>query len=1281
MSKQSIRNKAEIASVPRWLILGPFPGSMATPNLEDAIRNEASLLPTPGQMDVGRAWQVWAGNPVNFLDPQLGFAQTETCFAYALTYVYVPAMEKVELMAGSDDGIAIWVNRKIVHFNNAWRSMALNQDVVPATLEQGWNALLVKVSQGNGEWVFNLQISRKAPSGGMKFTLNRTIIGLRTRAGKGADTLALMSSFEKSRLIGAPDGWALQMRFQLFNDSARRADRLNVAVVDASGQPCGKISLPSLKPFGSLETTIALSADKLFRALAENGKVRMCANATLGSAELDIGSESMTALFVNAMAGIDVSVSDGFFVVPKCFRGQSAILEVQSQKEMHNRILASPAQRVWRDIPAKETASGRVNLKLDVPPAIADPVRRLTFGGPSLRDMVKRAQCLIMDLKAGSSEADRKAIQGLRALAEGNFSATARAMQDVYRALAENLPDRSGQQITLVGHAHIDMNWLWDTAETKKVTHDTFRQVLVFMKEFPQFTFSQSQASTYQFIERLDPPMFEQIRHYVKEGRWELLGGMIDEGDTNLAGGEALARTLLSGQRYFLSRFGKMAVVGWLPDNFGHIAQLPQMLRLAGMSAFYGHRCQPKEGPHIWEGADGTRVINYSTPTYNGEITSNLHLVPEQYDPEHKKLLWVYGVGDHGGGPTRHDITRAVFYNTVPGFPKIRFGTAAQFFESLKDDTKDYPVYRGERQYIYEGCYTSIARIKTGNRRCENMLYIAELLNALMAIYGHVYPRQLLAEAWHTVAFHQFHDILCGSAVHESNETSIAAYHMALDKAEEARYSAMRFLAANVPTDPGRGQPVVVFNPCPMLRTDVAEVELFSYHVPPTARLNEWSDWLMGMPESGMKAKHISPLDIGHGPLATLAMTDQNGRPVDAQIIAGKRFPNGWRMKVRFLSTNMPACGWRVFYAKPAEPGVPTNSALKVKGTTIETPWLKVQVDPRTGHVTRIYDKHCRKEVLARGAKGNVLKIYMEKPHGMSAWNLGPISQVHTLDKAEQVRVTESGPVRATIEVWRKWNRSLFIQRIHVYRDLPRVEFEIEAHWFEQGGPTVDSPMLRVAFPVNIKKGRFFCDTPFAAVERPIDGREVPAQKWVDLSNAAGGVVLLNDSKYGHRCDGNVLEITLLRASYEPDPYPDQGPHTIRYAILPHAGEWRKAQTAREGLCFNAPMPAIETPPNQRGRLPEAGGLMSLSPDNIQLSGVKRAEDDNSLIVRFYESSGKATMAALTLPRPIRSVKRVNLLEQPLASVSPAEVKGNTIRVAVRPHEIVTLKVRIGAQK
>ena len=631
-------------------------------------------------------------------------------------------------------------------------------------------------------------------------------------------------------------------------------------------------------------------------------------------------------------------------------------------------------------------------------------------------------------------------------------------------------------------------------------------------------------------------------------------------------------------------------------------------------------------------------------------------------------------MGDHGGGPTRRDITRALFYATVPTFPRITFGTAAGFFASLEEDRQDYPVYKGELQYVFEGCYTSIARIKEGNRRCENALFAADMLSAFTAALGHAYPKAALDAAWYTVAFNQFHDILCGSAVHASNRESIAAYDLALERAHDVRYSALRHLAARVPAQAGQGQPLLVFNPQPLERTDIVEAELFTYTLPPSVRVSGWGE--IGAPEAWMKQKRVEALDVGQGPYATLAVADAEGNAVDAQIVAGHAFPNGFRLKVRFLASAMPPCGWRLFYAKAEQEAVPVEQTLLVNGTTIDTPFLTVKVNAKSGHVTRIFDKQRRKEVLPRGEKANLLKIYLEQPHGMSAWNLGPISEVITLDEAELVRVTEHGPVRATIEVWRRWRSSLFVQRIFVYRDLPRVEFELEAHWFERGGPEVDAPMLRVAFPLNVKKGVFTCETPYAAVARPATGQEVPAQRWIDLSSTDGGAALLNEGKYGHRCEGNVLETTLLRASYDPDPYPDQGPHTIRYALLPHAGDWRAAGVDQAGQAYNLKLLALETPPAPDGELAASGSLLALTPSSVQLSTVKCAEDGDGLIIRCCEMHGKAVEAILTLSHPITAADRVNLLEQPLPDAPAPVLEGNTVRVAVRPHEVVTVKIR-----
>ncbi len=1269
-------SSTEVLYVPRWLMLASFPSSTTDPTLKDTIPNEAMLMPSPGQVTEGRAWQVVAENPIDFLDPKLKLKPTERCFGYAFSYVYVADNEKVEILCGSDDGIAIWVNGVNVHFNDCYRGVVLDNDVVPTTLRKGWNALLLKISQGNGDWGFVLRIRRLAPKGRMTFSLSRAATKLgRGEAGASAG-LTLAPNTEHLRPLSRDGELWLTLETSIFSDAARRANELTLCVADAQGTIYGETPLEPLDQFESMNASVLLPVNSVFPALAAGQALSLETRSSLGVTKVDLGAELQLAMLLDAMGGLALTEAGGGDI-PTSYRGQSALLEARSQYEltMQGQTVAAHPLCAARAYTPAETATGKLDLTLALPDELRDPVYQLYFGDEHLRMLLAQLRFVSRDLSANPAAAQRAIASGMDALAAGDFPAAVHALDEVLAALASSLPDHSRQQITLVGHAHIDMNWLWNMAETRQLTHDTFRQVLEFMEEFPQFTFSQSQASTYRFIEELDPVMFERIRARVQEGRWELLGGMVDESDTNLSGGEALARTLLLGQRYFLSHFGKIARVGWLPDDFGHIAQLPQLLTLSGMSAFYGVRCMPKQGPFLWEGTDGSRVINYITPAYGSEVSFKLHTIPTELDPEHGKAMWVYGVGDHGGGPTRRDITRALFYQSIPSLPEVKFGSAAEFFASLQPDTPDYPVFTGELQYIFEGCYSSIARIKEGNRRCENTLFSAELLAAFMNAHGHVYAKDAFHDAWYTVAFNQFHDILCGSAVHESNRESIAAYDLALATADGARYGALRFLAAQVPTKAHAGQPLLVFNPQPVERTDIVEAEIFSYVQPPAVRINGW--WSIGAPELGMKTLPATPVDFGQGPYATLTLTDAEGRSVDAQIVQGNAFPQGYRLKVRFLARDLPPCGWRVFYARPERQALPCEQTLTVKGATVDTPFLTVKVDEKSGHVTRIFDKRSNREVLPRGAKANVLKIYMEKPHGMSAWDLGPIAEVHTLDEAELVRVTEQGPVRVTIEVWRRWRQSLFVQRIFVYRDLPRVEFEVEAHWFERGGPEIDAPMLRVAFPLRVKKGVFTCETPYAALERPTTGREVPAQRWIDLSSPEGGAALLNVGKYGHRCTGSVLETTLLRASYEPDPYPDQGPHHIHYALLPHDGDWRAAGVDLAGQAFNAQLLALETPPAQPGALPQAGSLLALSPATVQLSGVKRAEDDDALIIRCCEMHGVPAEAVLTLPQPVRTAHRVNLLELPLDGAAAPVIEGHTVRVPIRPYEVVTLKVQL----
>jgi alpha-mannosidase len=889
--------------------------------------------------------------------------------------------------------------------------------------------------------------------------------------------------------------------------------------------------------------------------------------------------------------------------------------------------------------------------------------------GPTARAAAQRLQTLLQIWGVTLGQLDATvARDGLKHLGGGDQQGAAAALGRLDEKLHATLPDLGTRTAHLIGHAHIDMNWLWTWPETMQTCHDSFRQVIAFMEEFPDFTFMQSQPSTYKVIEHIDPPLFEKIKKYVHQGRWELGGGMFTEGDTNMSGGEALARTFLLGQNYFLDRFGKQAVTGWLPDNFGHVSQLPQILRLAGCDFFYCHRCPPHRGTFWWESPDGSQVLCYANWGYNGVVNNDLCKDFANLVPDKSRLLHVVGVGDHGGGPTRRDIETAHEMDRTAGLPAVKFTRAEDFFRQSAKDMAGRPTHVGEMQYVFEGCYTSIARVKEGNRRCEAALYSAELLAALRYVQGHTYPAEALRRSWEIVTFNEFHDILCGSAIHEANADAAADYKWAASRAEDVRDQALRALADEVKVKPAKGQPIVVFNPHPRTLTTLVEAEVFSHDPPATAVGASWGDYYGGH----------NVRSAGGAQVPSVLLRDPNGHTVAAQIVWMKLFPPGWRWRVQFRAEDLPPCGYRTYYVDGAQPS-PAAKPVSEKNGTFETDFFRVVIDMTNGEIAGLYDKRTRSELVAKGQRLNRLRVYLEKPHGMTAWSIGPTPQVEDVVQVESVKIVEQGPVRAAVEVVKTWGRSRFIQRTFVYRQYPRVDFELEAHWFEQGSPKVDSPMLRVVFPLAFKEPRFDCHVPFDVARRPTNGQEVPAQQWVDVSTPKAGVALLNQSKYGHSLDKGELRLTLLRSSYDPDIYPDQGLHRIRYALLPHAGTWQ-TNVWDEADVFNKPVLATEPPSLALGKAhatrPEEASFLAVTPANVVLSGVKQAEGDGQIILRLAETHGRTTAVTVTLPAAARRAQRLDLLERPLKGVEAPHIAGRTVKFTLRPHEIATLGVR-----
>ncbi len=848
--------------------------------------------------------------------------------------------------------------------------------------------------------------------------------------------------------------------------------------------------------------------------------------------------------------------------------------------------------------------------------------------------------------------------------------------------------------IQVVGHAHMDMNWLWTYSETMQMCNDNLRQVVAFMNEYPDFTILQSQAAVYNFVEMVDPPLLEQVKKYVKAGRLELAGGMWTEGDMNMSSGEAITRSFLLGQRYFQSRFGKMANIGWLPDNFGHISQMPQILKLAGCDYFYFHRTKPYVGTFWWIAPDSSKVLCYANDTYNGDITPDLKDEINKFSPDKRRILHITGVGDHGGGPTRANIEMVHQLDKTPGYPAVKFTTAGDFFKKASKEMDGRPTHRGEMQFIFEGCYTTVADIKEGNRNSENALYASEFFNTLRWLNGDKYPSEVLHDLWSTVTFNQFHDILPGSAINEANKEAVARYSEVLRKTTELRNNAFRKMADEVKFQTGIGQPVVAYNLQPRNRKAVVEANVYSHEEPVTAKFASWGNYY--------GSKNIKPVDKGQGNVPSVLVRDASGKKYPAQVVWGKSTPPGFTSKVQFIVDNMPADGYKTFYIDMTKPGE-FNELIPFNNNTFETDFFTVKFDMKTGGIISLFDKRSKKEYVREGGQLNTLRISLEDKKGaMKSWGISKFVGQVDVTNASSVKVVENGPVRACVETVKTWGKSRFIERTYIYRSYPRVDYDMEVHWLETGSDTTDSPMLRAVFPISMENSKFYSQVPFDVVERPVDGKingkeapahlrhadaygikaevqdglEVPAQKWVDVTDGNVGIALLNKTKYGHSYSHGDLRITLLRTAGEPDIYPNLGKFNISYSLFPHTGDWKNGVWA-EGEDFNVPVYAAEPPSlalaKAHATRSEEASFFSIDAPGVVLSGMKQAEDGKELIVRLAEVDGKATTVNLKIPVVISSARRLNLVELPLAKAAIPIVNGKTVQIKIRANEIVTL--------
>jgi alpha-mannosidase len=803
--------------------------------------------------------------------------------------------------------------------------------------------------------------------------------------------------------------------------------------------------------------------------------------------------------------------------------------------------------------------------------------------------------------------------------------------EQVKALLSQDEPMMHQYVAHLVGHAHIDFQWLWEWAETIQVCHDTFRQALKFMDEFPGFKFTQSSSGLYAATEGSWPEIFKGIQEQVAKGNWEIVGGRVCEGDENMISAESNASQFLYGQRYFREHFkGKCAVVGWEPDTFGHTWQFPQILQLAGCKYFYFCRAGYHDPLFWWEAPDGTRVLAYNQSAaggwYDGDIT--VDRFQKQFDfadkTGSKDALWVYGVGNHGGGPTRENINTALAYQKLPFAPKIEFSTAGDFFQSLaKYDLSKLPVVKTDMNTPFNcgfnGVWTTNSAVKRWNRDAEAITESAEAIAYFASRFGYAYPAAELRHNWEDICWNHHHDTISGTAFHDSYYRTGPVFERVIASSKQIAQDALSFIAVRVHTD---GDGFIVFNPSGWTRTDLTS--------------------------------YAEPL-----PANSIAVSDHDTEPVQ-QSVDGKQV---------FMVRDIPAFSYRVYHFKQIDKAAPAAVTISSDGTTLENPDFKIVLDPARGVVTSIFDKHAHRESLRAGGNGDRLEIHWENPKDSNAWVIGKIGRIEPLVTPIKPQVTETGPVRVMVAWDRQFQSSTLHESIALNASGPPI-FSLDTQWNGKGSFEHGQPFLKVAFDIDGANPVATYQIPFGTITKPTDGTERPASKYADLCSSTGGAAILNDCKQGYSADGNTLRLSLIRTTFYPDFNPNEHPQHASWIFLPHSGAGDSPAIAQAAESFNHPFLATGFHPIANGPLPAEQTFLSMNAPNVLITAVKRAEDDKDMIVRFYELTGQPTQATLTLPASPTKIQTVNLIEDPLHSEAAASVQ-------LRGHEIRTLKIAL----
>ncbi|HEY5218348.1 MAG TPA: glycoside hydrolase family 38 C-terminal domain-containing protein, partial [Gemmatimonadaceae bacterium] len=822
-----------------------------------------------------------------------------------------------------------------------------------------------------------------------------------------------------------------------------------------------------------------------------------------------------------------------------------------------------------------------------------------------------------------------------------------RAIAQWAQRLAPAVAQVRRDTIDVVGNSHIDAAWLWRWRETQGVIDATWATATKLMAKYPDMHFAASAAVYYNSVAQHDPALLARMQELDREGRWNVVGGWWLEPDVNMPSGESLVRQGLYGQRTFMKLFGHPARVAWIPDTFGYPWSLPQIFLKSGLDFFVTQKLRWNDtdkwparlNQFYWQGPDGSKIFSYIPYGYDSDLDPQSLATEERATIDSSavpRMLTLYGVGDHGGGPTMEMLERSHDLKRIPAFPVVRDASPTNALSTMRHDfPANGPVVRDELYLEYHrGVFTTQTEMKWWNRHMEGLLDAAE---AAATVAPDPYPRDALTSAWHTTLFNQFHDLLSGSGIDSIYMDATADYRGASELAEGALSTSLRALAAPLDTRPPRtgDVPMIAFNPSGVARAGVAEF------LPPSgsAGANSAEAW------TALDARgHMLPSEPGDSD------------------------------RIRVRVGTVPAVGASIFFVRHSTVGVAKTTHRWI----LANAYLRVTIDSSTGGIARMYDKVHKRDVFARGPYANGLMLMVDTPKDYDAWNIDNLNGARTWltsrpgDAAPVIEQTAFG---TSLTVYRGMDKSLVTQRYELPADAARLDIETTVDWHQA------HRLMKAAFPLAFDLDSTHAEIPYAVIGRTTRPRtrqdsarfETPMQRFVDGSTTAGdyGVAIVNGGKYGYSASGDTIFVTLLRSPKSPDAHADMGTQLFKYSIVPHAGDWRSPSVLDAARAINEPLRAVAVDAHA-GKGRETASPLTIIGGTVTLGALKRAEDGDAWIVRLVETSGRATTAKLRLDGRV-TAQETDLLERPTGVTFTS--RGSVLSIPMGPWEIETLLI------